>query len=310
MNNAPDSPRPTVSVLISTYERTAELILTLENLRKQTYALHEILVIDDASPSQTVERVVKEGFPEVTYHRLPKNHGLIGARKIGMRTCTGKYVLNLDDDSWPVAPDAVERAVALMEQDEKIGVLALNIMKTGCPPTWPESIHRFLAPQYTGCGYVARREVILEHGEYVPEFVRQGEESDRSIRLIGAGYKIVAEPAIVVEHAVSPKNRDNKKAISLNFVNALRREILRAPYLLMPVGTARACAYAFNNRRKIDWQLVRSNLKLRGPNSVSAFFKMRRPVGMAAYTRWHLMSYRLSRTTHDVPRYAKGYRTA
>src|SRR5262249_26818163 len=72
-----------------------------------------------------------------------------------------------------------------------------------------------------------------------PEFFRQGEEGERSMRIYDRGYRIVALPSVSVFHAVSPLNRDKTKINQLLIRNAILRELINAPLLLLPFALFR-----------------------------------------------------------------------
>ena len=88
---------PLVTVLISTRNRASELVITLRELRRQTYRPLELIVIDDFS-GEEIEGLVKAEWPDARVIRNSKNLGLIASRSAGMRMASGEHVIIIDDD--------------------------------------------------------------------------------------------------------------------------------------------------------------------------------------------------------------------
>lgn len=283
------TPLPLVSVLIPTYNRVSDLEIALNHITELKYSEIDVIVIDDASTTSVVERLVAQ-YKNIRYERLSENQGLIGARNIGLRLCRGKYVLNLDDDSWLVDPMALTKAILFLESNPSIGILALNVQtKTGF--TWRCDLPRFVVPYYTGCGNIYRRDEVLAAGECVREFVRQGEEMDRSIRVMNTGYAIVACPDLVVFHAESPQNRNRIRHQTFEAVNYFRREMLRAPLLLIPYGIFRASIFSLIRLGSIDWKLFGAELMVGSRRWLSLVKSYRSPVKVSTYLEWNRLAW-------------------
>ena len=92
---------PTISVLIDTFNYGQYVEEAIESAIAQDFPAgeREILVVDDGSTDDTVERVRKFG-KALTYFRKP-NGGQASAFNYGLRQASGKYVALLDaDDYW------------------------------------------------------------------------------------------------------------------------------------------------------------------------------------------------------------------
>ncbi len=106
---------PTVSVIIPTYNRAADLQRAMESVTNQTYSDWELIVVDNHSSDNT-EQVVEsfQGF-RVRFERI-RNNGIIAAsRNRGMALSKGKYLAFLDSDDW-WRPTKLEKAVATLER--------------------------------------------------------------------------------------------------------------------------------------------------------------------------------------------------
>jgi hypothetical protein len=105
---------PTVSTVISTFDRLDGLRRALASVCAQRVDGHEVVVVNDSGPD--VSAVVADAA-EVLPVRLvtfPRHRGLAAARRAGIAAARGRYVAFLDDDDvWlpqhlPVALAALE----------------------------------------------------------------------------------------------------------------------------------------------------------------------------------------------------------
>jgi glycosyltransferase involved in cell wall biosynthesis len=96
---ASSAPRPTVSVVIPTYNAAELLPEAVESVLEQTYEDFEIIVVDDGSTDETPD-VMGTYTEDVRYIRK-ENGGSASARNRGIREARGEYVAFLDaDDRW------------------------------------------------------------------------------------------------------------------------------------------------------------------------------------------------------------------
>ena len=117
---------PLVTILIATRDRPEDLLRTLRRLRDQTYPELEILIIDDGSLPR-LESLVRELTPDAIYIYREQSAGQSKRRSEGFATAKGKYILQLDDDSYPVHPEALCNAVRVLEERPDVGILSFQI---------------------------------------------------------------------------------------------------------------------------------------------------------------------------------------
>lgn len=248
-----------VTILIPSYIRPDDLRHTLAKTIEQEYDDIELIVVDDGTPGDQIKNAVQM-FPSVTYVRTPKNLGLIGARNYGADRASGQFIVNLDDDSWLEDSCAVSRIVEFMAHSPECGILALNIGHKDIGYLWPATSRPAELRTYKGCGNVYRTAVLRQVGEYISDFFRQGEELDRSLRVMDAGYSVLSLPCVKVFHAQSPINRNVSRHLAYEAVNYLRRELIRCPFWLLPLGIVRASRWYWRHRSSIDSGLYASEL--------------------------------------------------
>ena len=89
-----------VSVIIPTYNRAKKACRAVSSVLDQTFKDFEIIVIDDASTDDTIEKL-KEFDNRIQVIRHSDNRGVSSARNSGINKAKGKYIALLDsDDYW------------------------------------------------------------------------------------------------------------------------------------------------------------------------------------------------------------------
>jgi glycosyltransferase involved in cell wall biosynthesis len=101
--------RPTVSVIIPSYNAGPWLAATLESVLAQTWPALEIIVVDDGSTDDS--RRVAQGFTGRGVRLVEQpNRGASAARNHGLQHAHGDFIQFLDADDL-LAPDKLERQV-------------------------------------------------------------------------------------------------------------------------------------------------------------------------------------------------------
>jgi glycosyltransferase involved in cell wall biosynthesis len=110
-----------VSVVIPTFERPSYLRLALASAVAQSYRNLEIIVCDNASPTDPSGIVAEFGDPRIHLNRNTSNLGPTVNTLNGVAKAKGKYIAILgDDDIW--REDFIASLLAPMEADPEIVV--------------------------------------------------------------------------------------------------------------------------------------------------------------------------------------------
>ncbi len=120
---------PTVSVVMSTYNRGTMIGPSIESVLAQTYTDFEFIIIDDGSTDKTDE--ILAGYakrdPRVVVLTNNENKGLVYSLNRGIDIARGKYIMRMDDDDYSV-PFRMERQVAAMEAYPEVVVMGGNLI--------------------------------------------------------------------------------------------------------------------------------------------------------------------------------------
>ncbi len=109
-----------VSVVIPTFNSGPLVVEAVASVLAQSRPVHEVIVVDDGSTDDTVERIARFG-QRIRY--IPKvNGGVSSARNRGMGEATGDLIAFLDaDDVWH--PQKIEIQVAILVAHPLLGLI-------------------------------------------------------------------------------------------------------------------------------------------------------------------------------------------
>jgi GT2 family glycosyltransferase len=118
----------TIDVVIPVYNRFELTESCLRHLSVQTTA-HRIIVVDDGSTDDTRERLERD-WPQVTVVALGSNQAYTVAVNRGVDRGDGDCVVLLNNDV-DLQPDCLERLVAPLAADPRVGAVASVMLRPG-----------------------------------------------------------------------------------------------------------------------------------------------------------------------------------
>src|SRR5919197_2754076 len=119
---------PPIDVVVPVHNRWELTKSCLEHLRAQTVP-HTVIVVDNGSTDRTPERL-REAFPAVRLLELGDNLGFPVACNRGVAAGNGEIVVLLNNDV-ECRPDFLERLVAPLLDDERLGSVAALLLRPG-----------------------------------------------------------------------------------------------------------------------------------------------------------------------------------
>jgi glycosyltransferase involved in cell wall biosynthesis len=107
---------PTVSVVLTTFNRKELLSRALHSVLTQSLPPNEIIVCDDGSTDGTQQELAPE-FPSIVWLKQ-ENKGVASARNLGIRHARGSWIALLDsDDEWK--PEKLELQLECMKRNPR-----------------------------------------------------------------------------------------------------------------------------------------------------------------------------------------------
>jgi GT2 family glycosyltransferase len=95
-------PSPLVSIILVSWNSAEHLPRCLESLSQQTFRNFEILIVDNGSADQGMERLEQKYHGlDLRLERLGSNRGFAVANNIGARLARGKWLALLNADAFP-----------------------------------------------------------------------------------------------------------------------------------------------------------------------------------------------------------------
>jgi len=214
---------PSTTFILSTHNRCATALETLSRINEcgLNPAAFETIVVDNASTDGTPAAIERE-FPEVRLIKLARNEGSV-AKNHGLSEAAGKYVVFLDDDSFPL-PGSIERMIRHFQLNPRLAAAGFTV-------TLPSGRRECSAyPNvFIGCGVGLRRSAINDVGPLPADFFMQAEEYDLSLRLLDADWQVQTFDDLHVHHAKSPATRSSRQKMQLDVRNNLLLVLRRFP---------------------------------------------------------------------------------
>ena len=117
-----ESTVPTVSVIMNCLNCEKYLREAINSVFAQTYEDWEIIFWEDNASKDDSENIARSYGDKLRYFRSDVSLPLYGSRNLAVQEARGEYIAILDcDDIW--LPTKLEEQIALLEQDEDVGLV-------------------------------------------------------------------------------------------------------------------------------------------------------------------------------------------
>ncbi|HZU15945.1 MAG TPA: glycosyltransferase family 2 protein [Candidatus Dormibacteraeota bacterium] len=213
---------PTASVIICNYNGHKYLPACLcAVMRQHLVGGFEVILVDNCSTDDSVEYVQHE-WPTVTILRADRNLGFAAGNNLGIRHARGKYIVLLNNDTT-VHEGWLAALVNTAESDSTVAAVTSKIVYMGRPDIIQNAGGLLLTDgsgadrgfgehdkgQYDhqeevfgacGCAVLYRREALADVGLFDESFFCYYEDMDLNWRLRLRGWRVVYQPAAMVEH--------------------------------------------------------------------------------------------------------------
>ncbi len=210
-----------VSVIIVTYNGFNYIDTCVDSLIQTGFKNMEIIVVDNGSTDGTTQHLTHK-YPTVHVVSLGQNRGPAAARNEGIRQAKGEYVMFLDNDTY-VEKNTLPEAINIFEQNSTVGliqcklVFAHDAQLLDCTGEylgqWGFLVHRTEVGQpddlaekpvtifsAKSAGMCIRKKILVQQGDFDPDYFIYLEETDLAWRAWMAGYTALYVPSSVVFH--------------------------------------------------------------------------------------------------------------
>lgn len=198
--------RPRVGVAVLTMgDRMPELRALLDSVAKQDEPAARIVVVGNGC--------ALPGLPDgVVGVELAENLGVSGGRNVAWRRLREfgdvDVLVDLDDDGLLVDADVVRRIADLHAAHDRLGIVSFRIAdETGETQRRhiprlraKDPMRRGLVTTFLGGGHSLSMEMLERTGGWPDAFFFTHEETDLAWRALDAGWDILYEPQLVLQH--------------------------------------------------------------------------------------------------------------
>ncbi len=274
--------------MITTRNRRDDLRQTLTALGQLTSKPDEILICADGCSDGTVE-LVRERFAHCRLIENDVPRGSVFSRDRLLRAATGDIVISLDDDSYPVDRDFLERVKQLFNANPDVAVFSFPEVRDERTVFSP--VQRRAVSAYANCAAAMRRDVYLRSSGFPLFFEHMYEEPDYALQCYSLGFVVQFEPSLPVRHHVSPVQRNLLRRHHQNARNELWSVLLRCPFpQVVGVAGFRLWRQFRHACLKGVWWIVKEPLwwwsALLG---LPICFRSRKAIPWSIYSRWMRM---------------------
>ncbi len=232
---------PRVAIIVLTYNGVEDTLACLASLARLDYPRERlgVIVVDNGSADGTPARV-RAAFPEATVIENGANLGFAAGNNVGLRHALAHgydYALLLNNDT-EAAPDFLRLLVAEAEADPRVGAAGPMIYYHADPTLiwsaggridWRRGLSamdgtgerdrgQYAAPRQvdfvTGCALLIRRAALERAGLLDERFFMYYEETEWSVRVARAGFRIVHVPAAKLWHKIPLDARFDKEYLA------------------------------------------------------------------------------------------------
>ena len=214
-----------VSVIIPVWNGERFLAEAVESVLKQTYAPHEVIVVDDGSTDGSAE--VAKSFGALVRYYFQARRGAAAARNHGVELSRGNFIAFLDaDDIW--VKDKLARQMKSFEDNPELDMVFGNVRQFYSRASGvvfnekPEII-----PGYVPGTMLIKRASFLKAGRFSTQW-RVGEFIDWYLRAVEQGLKSFLLPDVVLMRRIHDANMGIRERTSrIDYVKIVKASLDR-----------------------------------------------------------------------------------
>ncbi len=199
------SHKPKASVIVAAYNAERHIEACIASLLAQTMESFEIIIVDDGSTDQTVNKIKRYQSNRIKLIELPENKGVSFARNTGVREASAEYIAILDADDIAM-PERLQVQTDYLDSHPEIGLAGsdFNLQNkteiiTIKNPISHQAIQKKMSWRcpIANTTIMVRKAVFLKTGGY-PLNYNHGEDYRFFAKLINQGYQVANIPQLLV----------------------------------------------------------------------------------------------------------------
>ena len=274
-----------VSVVVPVYNLKHFLKECVNSIVSQTYKNIEIILVDDGSTDGSdvlCDFLAKQDDRIKVFHNT--NHGVSYTRNYGIKKSTGEYILPVDGDDI-ISAKYVEKAVDVLEKDEKIGIVYCEANFFGDRNgRWnlPEfTLQRMLLNNVIFVSALFRKDDWKKVGGYSEEMVTGIEDYDFWLSILELKRSVYRIPEVLFYYRIRENSRsknfdiDKEKTLAMyQVIHKRHKQLYIDNYELFTDGIRRALADERSKFKKIMMKIPFTQILERHPSIKSTIKRL------------------------------------
>ena len=279
----------TCAISIATHNRLPELRRTLGVVAALTPPPDELLLCADGCTDGTVEFVRKE-FPGAKLIEHAQPSGSIRARLELMKLAASDLVISLDDDSYPVEKDFIQRVREAFAARPQVAVLSFPQRSDEFPESL--TVADFGPGRYVGnyinAAAAFRRSMFLQLEGWQADFEHAYDESDYTLQCLAAGYAVFHFTGATIRHHFTSLARNEIRTHHRHARNEQWAAWRRCPFPeVLAISAYRAASQAnYARKRGLGWLVKEPQWWRMAAQGLAGLRAKRKPVSRRVYRQW------------------------
>jgi GT2 family glycosyltransferase len=232
--------RDRLTISIASKDRPEVVEATLRKLHEFGLGGCPLILCDDGS-TPALDPPALRLFPLGRLLRNEAAQGQASARNRIAFECGTPYLLQLDDDSYPVSGDFAE-LLKFVEEPRDWLAIALPFEEPARGRGFPIGIpsdHAVPVKSFVGCSALFHIGRLRQLEGYAGWIGRTVEEEELSLRALASGYRVLSVDLLRIRHEVSNTSRDPSGIAERSYCNWLLMWLVHAPWQVLPWRLAR-----------------------------------------------------------------------
>jgi GT2 family glycosyltransferase len=284
------STRLSATIVIPSHNRCDDLARTCRKLTELDPAPEQIVICLDGCTDGSLA-MLRRDFPSFRVVQSEVKSGSIVVRDRAFREVRSDLIVSLDDDSYPLQNDFLDKVSELFDRHPEAGVLTFVELRPDNRPPDPrrsEAAKGHYVSTYAGCAAVIRRSVYGDAAHYSGLLWHNYEEPDFCVQCYARGYAVWFEPSVWIRHHFTSSERHVHKGHMLNARNELLSVFMRCPFPQLVVVAVyrlmRQLVHASTNG--LAWIVREPRWWLDALRMFPVAWRERRPVPWRNYWSW------------------------